>query len=411
MRQSSPPNGVPPHLPGRLAVPPVAQPRFRSVPQLVVTPCPVVPRAPQAGVVQRKATVSWQAGPVLKDEPRPKWKVGTRRILIKDAEDYSEVQIVAASDAQGNFQLPTIHRRHKIAWSFLVSSVNKALANRDYSALGYICGTLGVANISQHEFNGLYNNQLAPLAKLGDAIFNAPDNVWLGAGNENISLGGGISSAVTKLQDAKRLESTAHHNLSQFEISQQDNLATAERYRNWLQSESSLAEQQQIRDRAELASFESREAVKLKQAREYRDWLDSEWKAAAEQRRSLDPRFKELQSYYVNNLKGYLAQHQELSAAASSLRLHQDYGRHYQHYTSNLKYYLNERDRLTDAVRGAEGATAFSKQSAKDVIFDPHNKQKFQWNWGRHDWDYQAIPTTPRSQGLEKKLDKLLNWI
>jgi hypothetical protein len=147
-------------------------------------------------------------------ETRPEWKVETRRLLLTDAKHFGEVEIVAASDSTGYFQLPTIHRRHKVAWTLLVEAVNQALQIANYEDLNDLCKVLGVSNMSKTEFhNMLAGGDVKPLADLGDAIFNAPNNVWLGPGNENIAKGGGISSALTNLKDAKGYKEKAENSL------------------------------------------------------------------------------------------------------------------------------------------------------------------------------------------------------
>ena len=131
---------------------------------------------------------------------RPDFTTELKKQVFDEADQDGESYIVKFSDNSGvSFQFPSVHRRHKLAWSLWRAAVNTVLAKGDEDELEslmercYVPGKWQTWNEDEFEDARDDGKYLEAMAK---DFFNDPDNLWLGPGDENMGKGGGLDKAI-----------------------------------------------------------------------------------------------------------------------------------------------------------------------------------------------------------------------
>jgi hypothetical protein len=188
---SAPSAAQPKSADGRSAVPPGR----------VGTPPPAPPRPWQAETVQPKLSVTWsKSAKAYQIGGRPDFTAALKRDIYGEADDDGEDYIVKFSSNDGlSFQFPSVHRRHKLAWSLWRAAVNAVLANGDESDMEGLMSRCFVSSQwktwSKKEFTAAWRDGNY-LTSMANDFFNHRDNLWLGPGDENMGKGGGLDKLI-----------------------------------------------------------------------------------------------------------------------------------------------------------------------------------------------------------------------
>ena len=189
-----------------------------------------IPNAGARATVQRKVTVNWDKGlKAYQIGGRPEFTSALKKEAFKEADANGEEYIVKFSDNNGiSFSFPSVHRRHKLAWSLWRAAVNTLLANGDEDQFEEFMGKCFVPSQwktwTQSEFEDARDDGRY-LANMASDFFNHRDNLWLGPGDENMGKGGGldklinnyISNPTVKRRKALKESAFDPHNKNEFE--------------------------------------------------------------------------------------------------------------------------------------------------------------------------------------------------
>ncbi len=180
-------------------------------------------------VIQAKATLYKDSAGNYQIGGRPDFTSQLKREVFDKADDDGEEYIVQFSDNNGvSFRFPTVHRRHKLAWSLWRAAVNTILANGNEAEMTNLMKQCFVPpewkKWTQKEFEDARDDG-DYLVDLADDFFNHKDNLWLGPGDENIGKGGGLDKQIDAYVKnpsktrRQRLKESAFdpHNKSEFE--------------------------------------------------------------------------------------------------------------------------------------------------------------------------------------------------
>jgi hypothetical protein len=151
-------------------------------------------------VIQRTLEFNWDAK--LKSYQltgRPEFTTKVLTQTFEAADDAGETYITEHSINGKSFKLPTLHRRHKMAWTFWKEVVNQILVNDDVNDLNdflresMLSGTytFDAKHFKNAKLNGRH------MEKVAKDFFNDPRNIWIGPGDENVGKGGGLGKLIT----------------------------------------------------------------------------------------------------------------------------------------------------------------------------------------------------------------------
>ena len=157
-------------------------------------------RAPMV-IVQREVSTYWdKTHNVYQLDGRPNFTNALKKQVYEDADDNGETYIVNFSEDRGlSFKFPSVHRRHKLAWSLWREAVNAILRKGDEDDLQSFMQQCLVSSQFQtwsaKEFKRAYDEgrYLVDMAK---DFFNDARNIWLGPGDENMGKGGGLDKQI-----------------------------------------------------------------------------------------------------------------------------------------------------------------------------------------------------------------------
>ncbi len=180
--------------------------------------------------IQRKVSVTWDNGlNAYQIEGRPEFTAALKKEVFNEADANGEAYIVKFSDNNGvSFSFPTVHRRHKLAWSLWRAAVNTILANGDEDELETFMSKCFVPakwkTWNQSEFEDARDDGRY-LESMSADFFNHADNLWLGPGDENMGKGGGldklianyVSNPTVKRRKALKESAFDPHNKNDFE--------------------------------------------------------------------------------------------------------------------------------------------------------------------------------------------------
>ncbi|MFB2772413.1 DUF4157 domain-containing protein [Pelatocladus sp. BLCC-F211] len=151
-------------------------------------------------VIQRSTLRIVKKGKVYQITGRPDFTTELKKDIHRDADKNGEEYIVKFSQDDGvSFQLPTIHRRHKLAWSLWREGVNAILrkgTRKDMQKLQERCflpSEWQTWDRDMFKDAYKYGHNLEDMSK---DFFNHPDNVWLGPGDENMGKGAGLDKYI-----------------------------------------------------------------------------------------------------------------------------------------------------------------------------------------------------------------------
>jgi hypothetical protein len=199
---------------------------------------------PSRHVLQRKVSIyKDKTLNAYQIDGRPDFTNSLKKDLFTEADNDGESYVVKFSDNHGvSFQFPSVHRRHKLAWSLWRTAVNKLLAEGTATEMENLMKLCYVPNVwkkwTNTEFKDAYRNG-SYLAKLANDFFNHPDNLWLGPGDENMGKGGGLDKLIAayvnnpskKTRKALKESAFDPHNKNEFEYREPD--ATTGETGNW----------------------------------------------------------------------------------------------------------------------------------------------------------------------------------
>ena len=155
------------------------------------------------GVIQRSVSVGTTSSGAFEISGRPEFKKKVKQELIERATESGEEYIAKMTDPEtkASVVLPTIHRRHKVAWDLWKKSINIALERKNIIELMKI-GQLSRSEIGAGEAHDMVDKG-DHLIKFASEIFNASWNLWMGPGDANIKKGGSILNALEELTAAE----------------------------------------------------------------------------------------------------------------------------------------------------------------------------------------------------------------
>ncbi len=186
---------------------PAAPPAPRIVP---VPPAPRRPLPTQAvpGAVQMtKGTLKiLKVNDVYQIEGRPDFDTAIKSETYAKAEENGETYMVEHSLNNGkSFRIPTIHRRHRVAWDLWKRSMNKALMDDDRQDFNEILSLarLSIPPLNRNGFDRVREKGTS-LLSYADQIFNRDWNIWIGPGDENQAKGAQIKSTLEDLLENRR---------------------------------------------------------------------------------------------------------------------------------------------------------------------------------------------------------------
>ena len=133
---------------------------------------------------------------------RPDFDSRVKSDLYETADDLGENYIVTHSTNDGkSFTLPTIHRRHRVAWDLWKRSLNKALEDDERYDFNKIIELAKLHSSWEMDKYDWYKvrDEGKYLTEVADKIFNQSWNIWLGPGDENIAKGAKITKALNNL--------------------------------------------------------------------------------------------------------------------------------------------------------------------------------------------------------------------
>ena len=178
---------------------------------------PFAPRlaAPGGGgrVVQRtKGTLStyWEKSEdTFLLDGRPDFDKKVKIKLYKTADSNGEQYFVDHSlNDGGSFRLPTIQRRHRVAWALWRDSLNKALQDDDRQDFNKVLELARISyTLTSQEFQDARDNG-DYIERIGDQIFNKDWNIWIGPGDENEDKGRKIRKALNDLLSKPKSKSS-----------------------------------------------------------------------------------------------------------------------------------------------------------------------------------------------------------
>ncbi|MBD2440970.1 DUF4157 domain-containing protein [Nostoc sp. FACHB-110] len=133
---------------------------------------------------------------------RPEFTDKLKREVYDNAFQDGEYYMTNLSDNNGkSFKLPTIHRRHRIAWSLWRETVNEILRYGDARGLESFMKRCFVSDFWKRWSKTEYEEAKTEgkyLVDMSKDFFNHPHNIWLGPGDENIEKGAGLDKLIEK---------------------------------------------------------------------------------------------------------------------------------------------------------------------------------------------------------------------